>query len=233
MDPVPDFNPGGDVKRRHLVNTAIVIAVLVVLWFAYRELTTPVTIKVKNDQPVIAIQPDLPPPPPPPPPPPQPAEKPPEPTDQQQSPQPKAPPDAPPQQVQMDAAPSAGAAGIAAGGGGGMGAPGSCLVGPCGNGGGGGAPINEGFYLRTLSSELQAYIDRDRKLSRMVFDARLHITVSPSGAVTALEMVSPSGKAEIDEQLTTLLRGVRGLSAPPSGIRFPLNVKIRGRKAFS
>ena len=237
MASVPDFDPGENSPRSRVVMALVVVVVLALLYVAYRELTAPVTRKVKNDQSVLAIQPDLPPPPPPPPPPPQPQQKPPEPADQSKAvAEPKAAPNAPPAQTQMDAAPSAGAGGIAAGGGSGMGAPGSCLVGPCGTGGGGGgvaAPINEGFYLRTLSGELQTYIDRDRKLSRMVFDARLHITVSASGAVTAVEMVSPSGKAEVDSQLTVLLRGLHNLSTPPAGIHFPLNVKVRGRRAFS
>lgn len=231
----PEFDSGESNLSRRLMTALVVIVVLALLYFAYRELSAPVTRKVKNDEAVLAVQPDLPPPPPPPPPPPQPQQKPPEPSDQQKAvAEPKPAPNAPPQQVQMDAAASAGAGGIASGSGSGMGAPGGCSVG-CGNGagGGGGSPINEGFYLRTLSGELQAIIDRDRKLSKTVFDARLHIVVSKAGEITSVEMVSPSGKTDVDTQLTALIRHARDLSVPPAGIHFPLNVKVRGRRAFS
>lgn len=236
MANAPEFDSGENSLGRRLVTVLAVIVLLGLVYFAYRELSAPITRKVKNDEAVLAVQPDLPPPPPPPPPPPQPQQKPPEPSDQQKAvAEPKAAPNAPPQQVQMDAAASAGAGGIASGSGSGMGAPGGCSVG-CGNGGGGGAvatPVNEGFYLRTLSGELQAIIDRDRKLGKTVFDARLHIIVSKTGEVTSVEMVSPSGKTDVDTQLTALIRHARDLSIPPAGIHFPLNVKVRGRRAFS
>lgn len=231
------FDPGGG---RNPAQTVFIVAGAVLLaafgWFVWTQLTQPITRKVREEQAIVAIvPPDLPPPPPPPPPP---EVKPPEPTEQQVTPAPvpqAAAPEAP-AQTQMDAPASAGVGGIAAGTGSGMGAPGSggtCLTPPCGGVRSGGAPFNEAFYRRTLSSELQSYIDRDKRLSRLVFDAGLHIVISSSGAVTSVSLVKPSGKTEVDQQLTAVLKGIRGLSPPPAGIRFPQNVKVRGRRPFS
>ncbi|MDT0508416.1 TonB family protein [Novosphingobium sp. MMS21-SN21R] len=229
------FDPGGGGGARQtifIVLGGVLLAGLI--WFVWNQLTQPITRKVAEEQQIVAmIEPDLPPPPPPPPPP---EVKPPEPTEQQLTPAPvpQAAPDAP-AQTQMDAAPSAGVGGIAAGTGSGMGAPGgagTCLSPPCGVVKSA-APFNEAFYRRTLSSELQSYIDRDKRLSRLVFDAGLHISISSSGVVTSVSLVKPSGKAEVDQQLTAVLRGIRGLSPPPAGVRFPQNVKVRGRRPFS
>lgn len=231
------FDPGGGSNARQKVLIVLGAVLLAALgWFIWIQLTQPITRKVEEEKAVFAIvQPDLPPPPPPPPPP---EVKPPEPTEQQVTPAPvpqAAAPEAP-AQTQMDAAPSAGVGGIAAGSGSGMGAPGgigTCLTPPCGGAKAGAAPFNEAFYRRTLSSELQSYIDRDKRLSRLVFDAGLHISISSGGVVTSVSLVRPSGKSEVDQQLTAVLRGIRGLSPPPAGIRFPQNVKVRGRRPFS
>lgn len=231
------FDPGGGGNTRQTILIVLGAVLLAALgWFLWVQLTQPITRKVEEDKAIFAVvQPDLPPPPPPPPPP---DVKPPEPTEQQVTPAPvpqAAAPDAP-AQTQMDAAPSAGVGGISAGSGTGMGAPGSagtCLTPPCGSAKTTAAPFNEAFYRRSLSSELQSYIDRDKRLKRLEFTAGLHISISPSGAVTSVSLVKPSGKAEVDQQLTALLRGIRGLSAPPAGVRFPQNVNVKGRRPFA
>lgn len=212
----------------------IVVGVLFALWlvwYLYTALTGVHGVEVKNETPVIS--PLLPPPPPPPPPPPKPQEKPPEPTDKPTpSPSPEPKPQAP-APMQMNAEAQAGATGgLVSGTGGGIGSPGSSgtCVGPnCGVGNGG---ITDGFYARALSSALQARVQRDSKLSRMVFAADFAIWVNASGAVTRADLVKSSGDSKRDAMLKALIEGVSGLDAPPASFKFPRRITVKGRRSL-
>ena len=201
------------------------------VWYLYTALTGVHGVTVKNETPVIS--PLLPPPPPPPPPPPKPEEKPPEPMDKPTpTPTPEPKPQAP-APMQMNAEAQAGATGgIASGTGGGIGSPGSTgtCVGPnCGVSKGG---ITDAFYARSISSALQARVQRDSKLSRMVFSADFAIWVSASGAVTRAELVSSSGDSKRDAMLKALIEGASGLDAPPSSFKFPRRITVKGRRSL-
>lgn len=214
------------------IGLAVVGAVLVLwlVWYIYTALTGVHGVTVKNEAPVIS--PLLPPPPPPPPPPPKPEEKPPEPSPDKATPTPEPKPQAP-APMQMNAEAQAGATGgIASGTGGGIGSPsstGTCVGPNCGIGKGG---ITDAFYARSLSSALQARVQRDSKLSRMVFAADFAIWVSASGTVTRAELVSSSGDSKRDAMLEALIEGASGLDAPPASFRFPRRITVKGRRSL-
>lgn len=122
--------------------------------------------------------------------------------------------------------------GVQAGNGGGMGAPGgagTCLTPPCGSVSG---AFSDAFYRRGLASALQGYIDRDKTVNRETFTADFLITVSPNGAISLVKLARASGKTKVDEQLKSILEQVRGLDAPPGGVRFPQKITVRGRRSL-
>ncbi|WP_293882153.1 hypothetical protein [Sphingomonas sp.] len=209
--------------------------VLGIAWFLYVQLTGTLTTKVKDDQPVQMTEmlpPPLPPPPPPPPPPPE--VKPPEPSDAPKpTPEPAAAPkpDAPaPMTVAADAQAGNDAFGLQAGSGGGMGgggAGGTCVKPPCGTGGG----IGDGLYKNMLKRAIQTAISGDKRVNKFVFTNNFAIVVTPAGRITAVELRSGSGKANIDKMLTEILQG---LSVPPPPVKsqYPVVIQVRGRSQF-
>lgn len=215
------------------VGLAVVGAVLVLwlIWYLYSAFTGVHSVTVKNDQPVIS---PLLPPPPPPPPPPKEEIKPPEPMPEKAvptpSPEPKAQAPAP---MQMNAEAQAGASGgLAAGSGNGNGSPGSngtCVGTNCGQMSGG---ISDGFYATNLRNAIQQRIQRDSKLSRMVFAADFAIWVSPSGAVTRAQLVSSSGDDKRDDMLKSIIENLTGLDTPPSSFKFPRRITVKGRRSL-
>ena len=227
--------PGESDAKRWVTYVIGGLLILGILWFVYRQLTVPVTIKAKDERTITAAPDLLPPPPPPPPPPPEPQEKPPEPTETPlPSPEPAAKPDAP-APMQMDAAPSAGSDsfGLSAGKGGGMGGTGSagtCLKPPCGGGGGGG--FSDAMYRGNLGRELQDRILDNEKVNRLAFKAVFAISVGSAGQVTSAELLSSTGDSKRDQILLAILKSTRGLEAPPSQVRFPQRVTVTGRRSF-
>lgn len=235
MSAIADQNGFQEPHGNRIVQIGLIVIgallALWLLWYLYSAFTGVHSVTVKNEQPVIS--PLLPPPPPPPPPPPKPQEKPPEPMDKPTpapSPEPKPQAPAP---MQMNAEAQAGATGgIAAGSGGGIGAPsstGTCVGPNCGVGNGG---ITDGFYARALSSALQARVQRDSKLSRMVFAADFAIWVNASGAVTRADLVKSSGDSKRDAMLKALIEGANGLDAPPASFKFPRRITVKGRRSL-
>ncbi|MBP6030483.1 MAG: hypothetical protein KA533_03540 [Sphingobium sp.] len=234
MSTVADQNGFQEPHGNRIIQIGLIVVgsllALWLMWYLYSALTGVHSVAVKNETPVIS--PLLPPPPPPPPPPPKAEEKPPEPSPDKVTSTPEPKPQAP-APMQMNAEAQAGAAGgIAAGSGGGIGSPsstGTCVGPNCGIGKGG---ITDGFYARALSSALQARVQRDSKLSRMVFSADFAIWVSSSGAVTRAELVSSSGDSKRDAMLKTLIEGASGLDAPPASFKFPRRITVKGRRSL-
>jgi hypothetical protein len=221
--------PKGNPLIRWAIIAVSAIAALAVIWYLYTAFTSVSGVKV-DELPPQAI--DMLPPPPPPPPP-KPEEKPPEPTEAPKPAEVAAPkPDAP-APMTMDADAQAGASGgIAVGSGGGMGAPssaGTCVGPNCGTVSGG---VSDAFYARSLSSVLQQRVQRDSKLSRMVFSADFAIWVSPGGAVTRADLIKGSGDDRRDATLKSLLEGTSGLDAPPASFKFPRRITVRGRRSL-
>ncbi len=211
---------------------------LVLAWFVYTQWTAVGGVKVEAPSPQIVSM--LPPPPPPPPPPPEPKENPPEPTEQPQPSPAEAPKAAQPQAapVSINAPAQAGtdSFGLKAGDGGGIGAPssaGTCLGTNCGPGAGGNG-MSESFYRRYLSSALQERVQDDERLSRLVFSADFTLTVTPDGRISGVQFVDARGRRDDDtiKKLATILGAVRGLDPPPSSMRFPQKITVRGRRAL-
>lgn len=234
------FGPDGGwgSRLRNLLPFVIVALVLLAFaWFVYDQLTAVRGVRV--EAPSAQLVDMLPPPPPPPPTPPEPEETPPEPTEQPEP----APSEAPEPQQQQQAAPVtiAGEAqagtdsfGLAAGDGGGIGNAGSsgtCLGTSCGPSRGGGG-MGETVYRRYLSTALQERVQEDEKLSRLIFTADLHLTVTPDGRITGVELVDATGRneKELGAQLLAVLAGVRGLDPPPASMSFPQRITVRGKK---
>ncbi len=221
----------GGLRRHLLIALGLLVALAVGYWI-YTQATAVQGVKVEAPPPVTVDM--LPPPPPPPPPPPEPQQKPPEPTDTQQ-PVPQLQPQAPAPLTQNAPAEAGGDAfGLQSGSGNGLGSPGStgtCIGPSCGNGGG--TPgVSDGFYRRYLSGALQERVQGNDKVNRLVFTAEFAITVSPSGVITAVELLRSSGKGDRDKLLKSILEQVRGLDAPPGSMRFPQRITVRGRRAI-
>lgn len=221
---------GNRAVQTALVLVGVLLAAAL-LWYLYTAFTSVGGVKVEAPPPQVVNM--LPPPPPPPPPPPEPQQKPPEPTEAPTpTPQPAKAPDAP-APMQMNAEAQAGTGGIAAGTGGGMGAPsstGTCVGLNCGKPAGGG--INDGLYRQYLSSALQQAVYRDSRSRRFASSAEFSILVSPAGMIERVELRASSGKAEDDAVLRDILAAVRGLRAPPYTQRYPVLIRVRGRKSL-
>ncbi len=208
------------------------LALVAVLWFVFSSLTATSGVKVEAPPPQAVEM--LPPPPPPPPPPP---EKPPEP---QLKPDPAPVPNneppkpaAAPVTINGPAQAGSDSFGLQAGSGGGNGAPsgtGNCLGANCGAVGGGG--MGEVFYRRYLSAVLQERISRDNRLNRLVFAADFAITISPGGRITQAALLKSSGRDDRDQALRSVLMAVTNLDPPPSGVRFPQRITVRGKRAI-
>lgn len=214
------------------VQTALVVVGVVLaaalIWYLYTAFTSVGGVKVEAPPPQVVNM--LPPPPPPPPPPPEPQDKPPEPTEAP-TPTPEAAktPEAP---VQMNAEAQAGVGGIAAGSGAGRGAPtstGTCVGLNCGKPA---ASVNDGVYRQYLSSALQQAVYKDSRAKRFASSAEFAILVSSGGTVDRVELRSSSGKGEDDATLKAILEAVRGLRAPPYAQRYPVLIRVRGRKSL-
>jgi hypothetical protein len=212
-----------------------VLLILAIAYFVYDQLNSVRGVKVEAPSPLLV---SMVPPPPPPPPPPEPEPEPPEPTEQPDpTPNPETPkaepePAAAPMTINAPAQPGAGA--IVAGSGGGIGSPGSagtCLGTNCGAGTGGGG-MSDAFYRRYLSSALQERVQDSDRVNRLIFSADFAITVTASGTVSAARLVRSSGRDERDAELAAILLRVRGLDAPPSSMRFPQRITVRGRRAL-
>lgn len=235
------LEPAGGPLRRLLPYAVALLLLGALAWFIYGQLTAVTGVKVEAP-PTQAVE-MLPPPPPPPPPPPTPQEKPPEPTEQPQpapvseapkSPQPQA---AAPVTIAGAAQAGSDAFGLSAGSGGGIGAPGSggtCLGNACGTGGGGGGGVSEAFYRRYLSSALQERVQDDDRISRLVFSADFALSVGRDGRVTGVQFLESrgAGNRELAQRLLALLQQVRGLDPPPTDMRFPQRITVRGKRAL-
>jgi protein TonB len=176
----------------------------------------------------------MPPPPPPPPEPPKPEEPPPEPDKQVPTDQPK-PADAPaptPQLTISGPAQAGGDAfGIQAGTGGGM-----SLGGTPGGTGVGSGPVAGGFgesaYRRLMAAEIQQAVQSDERLSKLVFQAEIAIALDSGGRLTTASILKSSGDANLDRNLIAAVQRVGRVSEPPpAGLRFPQQVRVRGRRA--
>ena len=220
---------------RFVTYALLALLLLGAAWFIYSQFTAVRGVAV--EAPPATVVDMLPPPPPPPPPPPRPVEE----TVEQPSPdvpvpnpEPAKAPDAP-APVQIDGPAQAGtdSFGVTSGSGNGAGAPGgsgTCLGSNCGTGNGGGG-MTEAFYRRYLSNALQQRVQGDDKVNRLVFTADLSIVVS-EGRVTQVSLIRSSGRDDRDQQLIRILQGVRGLDRPPSSLRFPQKITVRGRRAL-
>lgn len=233
-----DFTSGSTVGGAIALAVVGVLLLLALVWFIYSQLTAVRGVMVEAPSPQVVSM--LPPPPPPPPPPPEPKEKPPEPTEQAQpspSEAPKAPqPQAAPVSIAAPAQAGSDSFGLAAGSGNGIGSPGStgtCLGTKCGAGTGGGG-MSESFYRRYLSSTLQERVQDDDRISRLVFSADFTLSVTFDGRVTGVQFLDARGRRDEDtmKKLSAILAAVRGLDPPPSSMRFPQKVTVRGRRAL-
>lgn len=229
--PQPEPEEGGVKQWLPLVVGGVLL--VAVLWYVVTQLTATSGVKVEAPPPQAVEM--LPPPPPPPPPPPTP--RPPEPQakpDPAPVPQNEPPkPAAAPVTINGPAQAGSDAFGLQSGTGGGNGAPsgaGNCVGLNCGGGGSG--SMGEIFYRRYLSAVLQERISRDNRLNRLVFAADFAITISPGGRITAASLLKSSGSSDRDSALRSVLMAVSNLDPPPSGVRFPQRITVRGKRAI-
>lgn len=226
--PEPETEGGARKWLPLVLGGAVLVAVL---WFAISQLTATSGVKVEAPPPqAVEMLPPPPPPPPPQPHPPEPQAKPdPAPVPQNEPPKPAAAP------VTINGPAQAGsdAFGLQSGTGGGFGAPsgtGTCAGLNCGAAAGGG--MGEIFYRRYLSAVLQERISRDSRLNRLVFAADFAITISPGGKITQASLLKSSGSGDRDAALRSVLMAVTNLDPPPSAVRFPQRITVRGKRAI-
>ncbi|KAG9584658.1 hypothetical protein KCV01_g14122, partial [Aureobasidium melanogenum] len=98
-------------------------------------------------------------------------------------------------------------------------------------GSGGGTGTGTGSYDQYLGYAIQQAIQRDERVNRLVFDVRADIWLDANGKLTRAELVGTSGNTRTDEALLDTLRSMPRIDvAPPSSLRFPLRVAIRGKR---
>jgi len=173
-------------------------------------------------------------PPPPPPPPPPPREQPPEPVETTKPVPVETPTRTPAKAAEAPAAVSINAEstgagdafGLLGGGPGGMGG-----VGSTGTGTGAAGGITDGFYGQNLRNALQQRIQEQDSVNRQVFSAEFSVWVDSRGRVTKAELLRSSGDAKRDQKLLAVLEATNDLDPPPTTIRFPARITVRGRKS--
>lgn len=119
--------------------------------------------------------------------------------------------------VTIDGAAEAGtdSFGIAAGKGGGS------------TGGGGGT----GSFAGYISSALQQAYARDPRTRKLAFqEIRINIWLDADGKSTRVELAKSTGNSDIDEAVLAMARDFRSDAKPPASQRFPLRLKIDGRR---
>jgi TonB family protein len=98
-------------------------------------------------------------------------------------------------------------------------------------GSGGGTGTGTGSYDQYLGYAIQQAVQRDDRVNRLVFDVRADVWLDAEGRLTRAELVSSSGNEKTDAALLDALRAMPRIDvAPPSSLRFPLRVAIRGRR---
>ncbi|MBY0391666.1 MAG: TonB C-terminal domain-containing protein, partial [Novosphingobium sp.] len=120
--------------------------------------------------------------------------------------------------------------GLQSGNGGGLGGGGS--TGACTGPACGGTGMSEVFYRRYLSAVLQEKVQRDDRVNRLVFSADFAITISPSGRISSVSLLKTSGRDDRDASLKAILLAISNLDPPPSGVRFPQRITVRGRRSL-
>lgn len=98
-------------------------------------------------------------------------------------------------------------------------------------GSGGGTGTGTGSYDTYLGYAIQQAVQRDDRVNRLVFDVRADVWLDAEGKLTRAELVGSSGNSKTDDALIEALRAMPRIDvAPPSSLRFPLRVAIRGKR---
>ncbi len=92
--------------------------------------------------------------------------------------------------------------------------------------------MSEVFYRRYLSAILQEKVQRDDRINRLVFSADFAVTISPGGRVTSVSILKSSGRDDRDASIRSILLAISNLDPPPSAVRFPQRVTVRGRRSL-
>lgn len=98
-------------------------------------------------------------------------------------------------------------------------------------GSGGGNGTGTGSYDQYLGYAIQQAVQRDDRVNRLTFDVRADVWLDADGRLTRAELVGSSGNPKTDDALIEALRTMPRIDvAPPSSLRFPLRVAIRGKR---
>jgi len=98
-------------------------------------------------------------------------------------------------------------------------------------GSGGGTGTGTGSYDQYLGYAIQQAVQRDDRVNRLVFDVRADVWLDADGKLARVELVGSSGNQKTDDALIEALRAMPRIDvAPPSSLRFPLRVAIRGKR---
>ncbi|MBC3871947.1 TonB C-terminal domain-containing protein, partial [Undibacterium oligocarboniphilum] len=58
------------------------------------------------------------------------------------------------------------------------------------------------------------------------------ITISPSGRITSASLLKTSWRDDRDAALKAILLAITNLDPPPSAVRFPQRITVRGRRSL-
>jgi len=98
-------------------------------------------------------------------------------------------------------------------------------------GSGGGTGTGTGSYDQYLGYAIQQAVQRDDRVNRLVFEVRADVWLDADGRLVRAELVGSSGNPRTDDALVDALRAMPRIDvAPPSSLRFPLRVAIRGKR---
>jgi TonB family protein len=94
-------------------------------------------------------------------------------------------------------------------------------------GGGGDGKAAYQSYGRIVSADVQAALRRDDKLRFAKFAAELRIWLDASGKVTQVRLMSSSGDAAVDNEVTRSLSGLALREAPPKDMPQPIRLRTK------
>jgi outer membrane biosynthesis protein TonB len=97
-----------------------------------------------------------------------------------------------------------------------------------GGGGGGGAQGSAyGWYASLVEGRIQEMLHHDRRLRGLRYEVAVAVHLGPDGKPQGVELIDPTGKADIDQPVTQDLQTVLKLPQPPQGMPEPIIIHVR------
>lgn len=113
---------------------------------------------------------------------------------------------------------------------------GNATIGGAGTGGnngrGAGGPMAKfAGYAETVKQSMTAELNRHSNLRLANYDATIMVWIDPTGRIKRVSFAQSTGMANIDEAIRSALSAAPALSAPPSDMPQPLDLRIESNGA--